>query len=207
MKTYNKVIAMVAAGLTCSAITSEASLVTISPPVSSLSIASTSYTVGGTATQVGQLVAPYNSGGGDIGSLTSTVYSGDANNTLGGLTFVFTETLTSGLFQELSLGGFSGTIAVGLLSGAIAGDSVTFSGGVLHFNLDSDVTAPTTLQFVVDTSSPIFGNAFGSVQDGESANVPNLAPVPEPATVAAGALMLLPFGIGALLSLRKDRVA
>ena len=33
------------------------------------------------------------------------------------------------------------------------------------------------------------------------------APVPEASTVMAGALMLLPFGIGAIRSLRKDRTA
>ena len=34
-----------------------------------------------------------------------------------------------------------------------------------------------------------------------------LTPIPEPSTVAAGALLLLPFGIGAIRSLRKDRTA
>jgi len=33
------------------------------------------------------------------------------------------------------------------------------------------------------------------------------APVPEPTTLVAGALMLLPFGIGAIRSLRKERAA
>jgi hypothetical protein len=32
-------------------------------------------------------------------------------------------------------------------------------------------------------------------------------PVPEPTTVLAGALMLLPLGIGAFRAVRKDRVA
>jgi len=74
----------------------------------------------------------------------------------------------------------------------------------------------------VNTDTVSFTSAFGPALGGASGNdgAPSVAwsaanpggnpvavPVPEPSTVVAGALMLLPFGIGAIRSLRKDRTA
>ncbi|HUZ07346.1 MAG TPA: hypothetical protein VMV89_07640, partial [Candidatus Paceibacterota bacterium] len=55
----------------------------------------------------------------------------------------------------------------------------------------------------------------GSINDGSApapwsdngGGSPIPVPVPEASTVMAGALMLLPFGIGAIRSLRKERIA
>jgi hypothetical protein len=61
---------------------------------------------------------------------------------------------------------------------------------------------------------PTFGGASGndgapsvswSSASPNGTPVPVPAPVPEASTVMAGALMLLPFGIGAIRSLRKER--
>ena len=48
-------------------------------------------------------------------------------------------------------------------------------------------------------------DSYGAILDNVSLNA--VAPVPEPTTVLAGALMLLPFGVGAIRSLRKERAA
>jgi hypothetical protein len=49
--------------------------------------------------------------------------------------------------------------------------------------------------------------ANGSIQDTYSQNIQVLAPVPEPTTMIAGALLLLPFGASTLRILRKRQMA
>lgn len=56
---------------------------------------------------------------------------------------------------------------------------------------------------IIDDSVGPWGNNPGS----GGTQIPVPAPVPEASTVMAGALMLLPLGIGALRALRKERVA
>ena len=56
------------------------------------------------------------------------------------------------------------------------------------------------------TASANDGGVSWSTANAGSTLVPVPAPVPEASTVMAGALMLLPFGIGAVRSLRKERV-
>jgi hypothetical protein len=68
----------------------------------------------------------------------------------------------------------------GLTSAEVAYTS-TVAPGLSNFSLNDDV---------IDWSSP----------------PPIPAPVPEPSTVAAGCLLLLPFGIGTLRALRKERL-
>jgi len=48
--------------------------------------------------------------------------------------------------------------------------------------------------------------AFDVIPDVEI-NTNSITPVPEPSTIVAGALLLLPFGVGAIRSLRRDRKA
>lgn len=98
--------------------------------------------------------------------------------------------------------------------------SITESG--IADNVDGVVTwtynpYATTAQLVGFTSSFGPANGSGSLNDhglgpwgdsqgnGEPILIP--APVPEASTVMAGALMLLPFGIGAIRSLRKERIS
>jgi hypothetical protein len=75
--------------------------------------------------------------------------------------------------------------------------------------------AGTGPQLVGFTSYDGPGVGSGSMNDGNSGPwgdisagtpIPVPVPVPEASTVLAGALMLLPFGIGAVRSLRKERV-
>jgi hypothetical protein len=73
----------------------------------------------------------------------------------------------------------------------------------------------TTSQLVGFTSADAPGASSGSLIDGtkgpwgdnppSGSPIPVPVPVPEASTVLAGALMLLPFGIGAIRSLRKER--
>jgi hypothetical protein len=57
----------------------------------------------------------------------------------------------------------------------------------------------------IQTDVTTVGAGTGLEQDNFQALGNTLAPIPEPTTIAAGALMLLPLGIGAMRSLRKDR--
>jgi hypothetical protein len=60
---------------------------------------------------------------------------------------------------------------------------------------------------VVFTDVTSFQESYGQTQDSFTGQGNILAPVPEANTIAAGALMLLPLGIGAVRALRKERTA
>ena len=205
MKTYTKIIAAVAAGIACTALTSNAS---ISPGTFGVNISSSSEAAPSAGTQVGSsLVSPY-SNSEDTGTFTSAVYKGNsfgAND----LSFVYTVVATVGDVGSITVNGFSGLVnALNVTGTPDMASTVSYNtSGFLKFTWNTPTTAGQTVQVIVDTSLTYFGGSVGSVQDGQTSNVPTLAPVPEPTTVVAGALMLLPFGIGALRSLRKDRIA
>ena len=120
-----------------------------------------------------------------------------------------------------------------LSSSLIAGDSYTLSVLVaslynvseptLTFNIGDTTIGSIALSgagnwetftttFVAGSGSPDFldldadlnGNDFVA---SEISITPTPAPVPEASTMLAGALMLLPFGVGAIRSLRKERAA
>ena len=123
MKNYKTIIATVALGLVCSAATSKAVLVTLNPG-DAANIGSTSYTPGGTL--IAQLVSPYTTLSGDVGTFTTQVFQNDPNNTLGGLTFVYTENLTAGFVGTIAVDGFNGTVTFGC-QGLPAGATCTFA--------------------------------------------------------------------------------
>jgi len=208
MKNYKTIIAAVALGIACSAVTSKADLVAINPGQNlPINDPTSTYTVGEGATLVGSMTSPYTVGSGvntDIGTLVTQVYSGDANNPLKGLTFVYTESVTQGDFKGIVVDGFTGLVDVDNISGHA--DQVSYSPfGGITFTWADYALAGTTGSVVVDTSAIWFAPNAGGVIDNTTANPPILAPVPEPSTVVAGILMLLPFGIGAVRSLRKER--
>ncbi len=217
MKNYNKVIAAVVAGIVCSAVTSQASLVLVGPGASGTSV-NAGYTapVGANVGDTGALA--YSFGGGlDVGSVETQVYNNDINNTLGGLTFLYTIVVTSGDIGGITLNGnWAGQVAIADVTGSAQ--------SINNFNYKADGSnirvnwagapyssgLPVTLQFVIDTSSKADALTLAGLQDSApdgGANILSPVPVPEPATVVAGALLLLPLGIGAARSLRKERVA
>jgi hypothetical protein len=206
MKNYTKIIALVAAGIGCSALTSQAALVNVGQGTAN-TIAASPVTGGGSIIPSGvaeaTLPETYNNGL-DAGSFTTAVYQG---NSFGAsdLTFVYTISVTTGDIGSVTVNGFSGTVGLGTSS---AGGYQYDPSGFIKLTWTTQ-SAPSTLTIVVATALTNYALSAGSVQDGLTSNVATYAPapVPEPTTVAAGALMLLPFGIGALRSLRKDRVS
>jgi len=209
MKNYKTIIAMVAAGLVCTAATSNATLTTITaggaaatPPPSDTSLFSGSPLA--TTTQ------NYSFGGGiDTGTIESLVYASGSGNTLGGYSFEYIVNVTSGDLSALNLNGFNvSTVLVGKEAGT---DPISIGlalNGVINvsFGTSAPLLAGQTSTFLIDTGVKTYGGDNVGLQD----NYPDggaaiLAPVPEPSTVVAGALMLLPFGIGAIRSLRKER--
>jgi len=206
MKNYKTIIALIAAGIACSATTSKATLV----PATTLT---------GSPTQIGStLVGNYNV---DTlqGQITSTVDSGYTSNPFGAgdYTFIYQVNNTGSDFVDsLSLTGFlPGTYSIGYLTGTgtVAPLDYFASGQTLTIDfLDANGGTQinqnqTSDKIVIYTSGTTVSVNNGSVKDDNAANAPILAPVPEPSTIAAGILMLLPFGIGAVRSLRKDRIA
>jgi len=175
-------------------------------------------TSNGTATLAGGVLfattgpLAYSFGGGvDTGTVTTSVYTGVTANTLGGLTFVYTIAVTGGDISAIGLNTFNlPSVLVGDLTGlANPSDTSSYAGGVVNFNWLAALvpgTSPSTV--IVGTSSPNDTLGVGDLLDAHpGGSVSILVPVPEPTTIAAGALMLLPFGVGALRSLRKDRIA
>jgi hypothetical protein len=73
--------------------------------------------------------------------------------------------------------------------------------GTGYFVDSTGTYADTDATFTLGTT----GEAGGAESDNFSMST--VAPVPEPTTFIAGAAMLLPFGVGAFRSLRKDRKA
>lgn len=81
--------------------------------------------------------------------------------------------------------------------GVLSGDDITWNFGTK--------ATPITVSF----NSPLPPGLFDVTADDSSVDWSGsvLTPVPEASTVMAGALMLLPLGIGAIRAVRKERVA
>jgi hypothetical protein len=212
MKTYTKIIAAVAAGLACTAMTSKATLTTV--PNTGADIVVGSAVTTGLGTQLANnLGLGYSIGGAaDTGTLQSLVYASDSQaGHLSGYAFEYVVSVAVGDIAHLDLNGFNlSSVAVGIVSGATPVSVDLGANGVLDLTWSPTLglSGPASVTFIVDTTATQFGNSLSGVSDSAPpGSVGIFAPVPEPTTVAAGALMLLPFGLGALRSLRKDRIA
>lgn len=213
MKTYSKIM-VVAAGFACAALTSQAALTTEG---TGGSVAETAPTSLPSADILTSLSAGFNNGG-YTGSLDSWVIkAGDDSVATGlgftGYTFVFQVTPTGGnKVGSITLNGFTAgtTLGFGYLATSTAADPNNWSQdptGFIKVNWTPDPPGYTTTGdfLYIYTDLLTVGQVVDSVQDGLSATPAGLSPIPEPTTVLAGALMLLPLGIGAVRSLRKDR--
>jgi hypothetical protein len=216
MKNYNKVIAAIVAGVVCSAVTSQASLVTANAGDTGTTVGTGYSTAGDTqVATTGALSYVFGLNNVDAGSVTTQVFNNDANNTVGGLTglvFLYTIQITSGDISGITLNGnWLGTIGLANVTGSVQninGFNYKFDGSNVKVGWVGGVLG--TLQFVVDTSATAYQLSLSGLQDSApdgGVNILSPAPVPEPATVVAGALLLLPLGVGAVRSLRKERVA
>jgi hypothetical protein len=222
-----------AAGMALCASTAFGALTTVGNGVGDISLAGATdsnpdaFGLGSPLASSGAQAYSYD-GGADTGTLNSFVYAAgvDPLNTLGGLTFVYVLTVNANpglLLGELQIGSTSSqsywgtqvvmgygsegsgpTTAVAPATGSLNLTSI------LNFKWSPESTTAGTYYLVVGTAINKYEESTSTVQDGgASQNINILAPaaVPEASTVMAGALMLLPLGIGAVRALRKERTA
>lgn len=167
----------------------------------------------GALVQLDQISADYVAG--DIqGTVISTVYSGDANNVWGGLTFTY-KIISSQLSTEgvhrLTVGStfgpfqtdvsYDGTTLPRVLPADI---DRSFTGNVIGFNFDTPAVilpGQNSALLVIQTDAQASTTGIASVINNTTATVVTLVPlVPEPTTAA-----LLGLGAFALISARRRR--
>jgi len=217
MKNYKTIIGVAVAGLALAAVSTQAQLVLTGGTVVGSSVND----------QLTGISPPGPNVGANNGSVSSWVIRGAVSDPLG-LIFVYqivnsgpgivdnaefngfidppavTDVISSGSFATLvGLSFGSAPTAAGWVAPGFLVGGVTFENGTMpNGGAISDYLA-------VLTTDQTFAPNYGQIQDGFSAQGTILAPsaVPEANTVVAGALMLLPLGIGAVRALRKERVA
>jgi hypothetical protein len=160
---------------------------------------------------------PFSVAGAFSGVLTSTVYSGDPSNALGGLTFTY-EITNDGKagpnsIGRLSVDDFSGwlvdasyqTTSVGIVPGSIdrqpSGDVVGFNFLPTPVDPLTGFLAPGTGSriLVLQTNAPAWTDILASVIDGGVTQAASYGPVPEPSTVVLAACG----AVGLALALRR----
>lgn len=165
------------------------------------------------------LVAPYAGASGVAGTVTTWVVANSPGNTLGGLSFYYqisdTGTEPVGGFTASDFGIIPGSpVDVATVSGPFDG-SVT--GGQIPILANRGAGAGSSVRFffsginpgsssavlIINTAYTQFGAGSGGILDSSTADVAILAPVPEPATLMAASLLLLPLGVSALRIVRK----
>jgi hypothetical protein len=154
---------------------------------------------------------PYSFGSGDTGTLATSVYSGDGYNPLGGYTYVYTLTISGGVIATAELNGDWGSsvyLGYGKSSTSIPYGGALSSPSLVNLFGGNPGVGGTlgvgTYYFLVGTSSTQVGLSTASLIDGGSQSGISIAvPVPEPTTMIAGAMLLVPFGMSTLRSLRN----
>jgi hypothetical protein len=219
-----KTLTTAVVGLILSVATSQATFYNL--PVPSGAVPTTaSYTPAGTLVlEQGPQISVYSQGSGAFsGTVTSWALSGDTSNPLGGLDFLYQIHNTGSTQVEgLSLGGFDSIVvdvgyittavlpvATGSVAGTIIPADATRSLSTIHWDyIGTSFTGGGTYGDILVVLTGMTGWEFanGSIQDTYSQNIQILA-VPEPTTMVAGALLLLPFGASTLRILRKNRTA
>jgi hypothetical protein len=212
MKNHGTKLALSAAGMVLAAVSANAQLVNegaVSETTPSGTPLSVTYVSGASSTFTGTFNSWVIAAGSDSVA-TSLGYTG--------LTFVFQVNPTGpSVVESISLNGFVATstsaLGIGYLSGSANPISESYlssaqggiSGGTVKVNFNA--FSGTGDYVYIYTNDKSYGELFDSVQDGSSATPLGYAPIPEPTTVLAGALMLLPLGVGAFRAIRKDRIA
>lgn len=220
MKNYKTIIGAAVAGLALSAVSSNAQLNLTGGTVESSLIDQTLTGVG----------LPASNDGVNDGIISTWVVSDSALDSQG-LIFVYqVVNNTPGAaeaWDNVELTGYSSSEIVGTASDAtesgltLTGSSTpSASGNFPNFQLVSPNAATfesgnlsngggVSDYLVIFTDMNSYTTSYGQVQDTISADGAIYAPaaVPEANTIVAGALMLLPLGIGAVRALRKERTA
>lgn len=191
-------------------IASTAFAIPIAPGQSALAVPEPDPAGGGVVVTTGPL--PF-AGAAFSGTLNSTVIAGDANNPWGGLTFIYD--LVNSPNSIDSVGRLTVTDYVGWLTDmsfrlGVPGLPPTtmdrsLNSNVVGFSFIAPPLGPGALlpgmfaaTLVVQTNAPWWKPAMANVINGDVAQVPSLAPIPEPAS------MLLLTG-GLLVALRRRR--
>jgi len=149
------------------------------------------------------------------GTLATTVWSGDANNPLSGLTFEYKISVDGNSTDSLQSSTINGWLdsynMAGALQGGQAPTSVMRPGspfGKINVNWGGYIKKGQTADLLFYSDLTSYTGSTATVQDGGSQSGLNTyAPVPEPTTLVAGMLLLLPFGASTLRTLRKNRAA
>ena len=223
MKNYKSIIAIVAAGLTGSAVVSHAALVTgyvwensssawetLASPAGTVPTAPPS-----TALAVGTLAGNGSLNFSSADPLQPNLHP-DLNYTIasflatGGYTFTGgthgSDNLNNTLFEFIG----STYLVHGQTYQVFNDDGVILSINgttVLSSTQPQSVYGGESFTWTGATGVDSFTLLYAEVMGAPATLNAGLTVVPEPSTIVAGALMLLPFGIGVARSLRKDRTA
>jgi hypothetical protein len=206
---FLKTISAAIVGISLAAATTQATIIV---PNSVGVVPSAELAPPGGGTLLGSLSATF-ANGAQIGTLMSWVYSGYSGNTLGGLTFVYQ--VTEGNGDHIATLGLNGFLAAAPIAdvGFVVGTGVAPTLADWTLNTFNFHFAPNVMSgqssdlLIVNTANPQWGQSTANVIDGDIASTFDLAPVPEPTTMIAGALLLLPFGASTLRILRRNRTA
>jgi hypothetical protein len=133
--------------------------------------------------------------------LNSWVYSGDANNLLGGLTFVYQVHLTAGQFNQLALNGWNdGKIVDVGYNQVVATQKIPLfvgrpdlSGNPIDWNFGLEITSGDTALLIVQSSDTRYRKVTDVVQDGGQAKAVAFAPA-----VPDGGMTAILLGLGFL---------
>lgn len=197
----------------CLACTSQATLV-LSVPTPSTALGASAPLDGSAAVIQGPLVSPFvaTPASAFSGTLTTTVLKESAAfNPLGGYTFVYNlANAGPNALARLTIDKWLGTPSVvggnttAAVSIATDGDR-KFAGDIIGFDWSGGIVSGSAGEVFIRTSVSFWQLANGAVLDGGAAGGIATYAVPEPTTVIAGALLLLPFGASTLRILRRNR--
>jgi hypothetical protein len=224
---YIKSIA-VAAGLACAAVSSQANVVLsyASTANSVIQFTPTGFSFVNTTTPGSPTFSVGNSSGtsangdsiGDLGTITGGPFvitsingAGNQGTVSGSGTLTIADGHGNNLTGSISWStiGQIGNGNILNLNGIINLSSIAYSGPSVDLKALANVTAGIqTVSFSFSGSSPSLAQLqAGNVSDSFSGQISSTSPVPEPTTVIAGALLLLPFGLSTLRIIRKNSAA
>ncbi len=205
MKNNKTIIGVAIAGVLLAATTTQASLSLTTETSSGQSLSGQSASLfSSTGSLITSSSQNYSVGSGptlDSGTFVTSVYSYN-----GGDLFVYSVTLTAGDLSGITASVFSGTVSG---ASSVATSSYENNNGGVVFSLGGASSLNTAYDFAVWTSNTILVPGEVAIKDNTTADEVSLTAtaVPEASTIMAGALMILPLGIGAFRAVRKERMA